>query len=166
MGLSSERKAYLDELCNKFRIDVIKTLHSIQTGHRVARYQYEILVTLYFEKATIDPKNPKWEDRDRIIALKRPCGSNVIQNIGRKGFLSVEEMMPEAVEFSSTKVISALTPRCRIICRPVRSRSFSSIRNGVKGLNCQGKNSYVYVILGDGELNKYPFGKGYVSKQI
>ena len=71
MGLSAERKEYLDGLCRKFRQDLIRLLHAIQTGHPGGSLSAtEILTTLYFEKLNIDAKRPQDPDRDRFILGK------------------------------------------------------------------------------------------------
>lgn len=165
MGLSSERKAYLDELCNKFRIDIIKTLHSIQTGHPGGSLSVcEILTTLYFEKATIDPKNPKWEDRDRIVLSKGHAAPMLYRILAEKGFFPVEEMstLRQLNSRLQGHPSALLTPGVELSAGPL-GLGLSAALGMALGLKLSGKNSYVYVILGDGELNEGTVWEGVMS---
>ena len=56
MSLSIEKKEYLEKMCKQCRIDIIETLHNIQTGQPGGSLSaVEIIVTLYFEKMNIRP---------------------------------------------------------------------------------------------------------------
>ena len=60
MSLQKEKKENLERLCRKFRQNLIKILHGIQTGHPGGSLSSaEIMTTLYFEKLNIDAANPK-----------------------------------------------------------------------------------------------------------
>ncbi len=93
MGLTQERKKQLDEMCRKFRVDMIKTVHAVQTGHPGGSLSAcEILTALYFEKANVDPKNPRCEDRDRIVISKGHSGPMLYTVMAAKGFFPPEEL--------------------------------------------------------------------------
>ena len=51
----------------------------------------ETLVALYYKIAKIDPKNPKWEDRDRIILSKAHSCEAMYAVLGEKGFFPKEK---------------------------------------------------------------------------
>lgn len=165
MGLSNERKAYLDRLCKKFRIDVIKTLHSIQTGHPGGSLSVcEILTTLYFEKANIDPKNPSLENRDRIVLSKGHAAPMLYRILAEKGFFPVEEMSTlRQLNSRLQGHPSALsTPGVELSSGPL-GLGLSAALGMALGLKLSGINSYVYVILGDGELNEGTIWEGVMS---
>ena len=93
MGLSAERKEYLDGLCKKFRQDLIRLLHAIQTGHPGGSLSAtEILTTLYFEKLNIDAKRPQDPDRDRFILGKGHAAPMLYLVLAEKGFFPREEL--------------------------------------------------------------------------
>lgn len=93
MGLSAERKEYLDGLCRKFRQDLIRLLHAIQTGHPGGSLSAtEILTTLYFEKLNIDAKRPQDPDRDRFILGKGHAAPMLYLVLAEKGFFPREEL--------------------------------------------------------------------------
>ena len=64
----------VDELKNMAaicRYDTMKAINTVRSGHPGGCLSAtEILVTLYFYTMEIDPKNPKWEDRDRFFLSK------------------------------------------------------------------------------------------------
>lgn len=94
MSLSVQKKEYLDNLCKKFRIDLIKLLHSIQTGHPGGSLSAtEIVTTLYFEKMNnLDPKNPHSKTRDRFILSKGHAAPILYLNLAEKGFFPKEDL--------------------------------------------------------------------------
>ena len=51
----------------------------------------ETLVALYYKIAKIDAKNPKWEDRDRIILSKAHACEAMYAVLGEKGFFPKEK---------------------------------------------------------------------------
>jgi len=91
--LLMQRERELQELCNKFRIDIIELLHDLQTGHPGGSLSVcEILTALYFEKATVNPDDPKWDERDRIVLTKGHAAPMLYRVLAEKGFFPVEEM--------------------------------------------------------------------------
>ena len=93
MTLSQARAAELTKLCNDFRIDVLTTLHDVQTGHAGGSLSVcEILVTLYMECANISPENQHAPDRDRIILSKGHGAPMLYRCLCEKGFFPKEEL--------------------------------------------------------------------------
>ena len=61
----------LKKLATHLRIDIIKMIGAAGSGHPGGSLsEVELLVGLYFSVMRHDPKNPKWEDRDRFILSK------------------------------------------------------------------------------------------------
>ena len=53
------------------RKKVIKMIYEAQSGHPGGSLSAADFVTAcYFKEMNLDPKNPKWEDRDRFILSK------------------------------------------------------------------------------------------------
>ena len=53
------------------RIELLEMIYKAKGGHTGgALSSLDILVTLHYEIMRLDPKNPKWEDRDRFILSK------------------------------------------------------------------------------------------------
>lgn len=93
MTLSKERKLELDGVCLELRRELIGLLHGIQTGHPGGSLSaVEILVTLYYEKLRIDPKNPKDPGRDRFVLGKGHAAPMLYQILARLGFFPKEDL--------------------------------------------------------------------------
>ena len=94
MSLRPESKKNLERLCKKFRQDLIKLLHGIQTGHPGGSLSSaEILTTLYFEKLNVDPKNPKGANRDRFVLGKGHAAPMLYLILAEKGFFPQDDLM-------------------------------------------------------------------------
>ncbi|OGM11993.1 transketolase [Candidatus Woesebacteria bacterium RBG_16_34_12] len=65
----------LEKQANKIRKDVIKMLLHAGSGHSAGSLDLaDIMTCFYFQILTHDPKNPGWEDRDRLFLS---CGHTV-----------------------------------------------------------------------------------------
>lgn len=61
----------LEKIANEVRKGVIKGVHSAKSGHPGGSLSVaDMLTFLYFEEMNVDPKNPKMEDRDRLVLSK------------------------------------------------------------------------------------------------
>lgn len=93
MSLQKENKENLERLCRKFRQDLIKLLHGIQTGHPGGSLSSaEIMTTLYFEKLNIDAAKPKDANRDRFILGKGHAAPMLYLILAEKGFFPSDEL--------------------------------------------------------------------------
>ena len=67
---SSEKKQLMITAC-KIRMGVIESTYGAKAGHPGGSLSAaEIYTYLYFKEMNIDPKNPKWADRDRFVLSK------------------------------------------------------------------------------------------------
>jgi transketolase len=61
----------LQVLARRIRREIIEMIGTAKSGHPGGSLSaVELLVELYFDYMRIDPKNPKWPDRDRFILSK------------------------------------------------------------------------------------------------
>ena len=61
----------LQKQCIELKKKVISMIHKAQSGHPGGSLSAADFVTaLYFREMNLDPKNPKWEDRDRFVLSK------------------------------------------------------------------------------------------------
>lgn len=156
MGLSNERKAELDALCRKFRIDLIRTLHAVQTGHPGGSLSVtEILTALYFEKANVRPNDPAWPDRDRIVIGKGHASPMLYRVMAEAGFFPVEEM--KTLRQINSRLQGHPNP---LDCPGVECASgplgiaLPAAVGMAVGLRLDKRPSRVYAIIGDGESNE------------
>lgn len=91
--LSAEKASRLREKCAQFRIDLIKLLHSIQTGHPGGSLSaVEIVTVLYNEILNVDPKNPDDPKRDIFILGKGHAAPILYLNLADRGFFPKEQL--------------------------------------------------------------------------
>ena len=156
MGLTAERKAYLEKLCGKFRRDVIDALYWAQTGHPGGSLSVcEILTALYFEKARVDPANPQKPDRDRVVLCKGHAVPMLYRVLAERGFFPVEEM--KTLRRLNTRLqghpSTKHTPGIDLSTGPLGS-GLSAALGMALGLRLSKNGARVYTILGDGDVNE------------
>ena len=63
--------AELQKKAIEIKLDILEEVFSASSGHPGGSMSIaEILTYLYFVEMKVDPKNPKWEDRDRFVLSK------------------------------------------------------------------------------------------------
>ena len=68
MALQAEEKKRFEQIAKDLRLTIIDVMAWSGGAHVGGSLSIvEILTLLYFKYLNIDPKNPKWEDRDRFI---------------------------------------------------------------------------------------------------
>ncbi|MCX7746369.1 MAG: transketolase [Clostridia bacterium] len=115
----------------------------------------DILATLYFDEMRVDPKNPKWEDRDRFVLSKGHCSPALYGALAEKGFFPVEDLL----KFRHIDSYLEGHPSMRMV--PGVDMSTGSLGQGISaavGMALAGKldqkDYRVYTILGDGEMQE------------
>ena len=156
MKLSVEEKGRLEELCRKFRIDVIDTLHQRQTGHPGGSLSLcEILTVLYFEEMHVDPQDPQAPDRDRLVLCKGHAAPMLYRVLAEKGFFPAEEMHTLRCLDSRLQghPCSLETPGVDASTGPL-GIGLSTALGMSLALKQDGSPARVYAVLGDGEINE------------
>jgi len=70
--MTQEEKKNLAVTACKVRMGVIEATHGAKSGHPGGSLSAADLFTyLYFKQLRIDPKNPRWDDRDRCAGFSR-----------------------------------------------------------------------------------------------
>ena len=92
MGNGYMEISQLKELSKKFRIQVLHMFKNAGSGHFGGSYSVvEILTALYFGGILkVDPKRPRWEDRDRVVLSKGHSSATLCAVLAEKGFFPNE----------------------------------------------------------------------------
>ena len=138
------------------RMDILDMVYSAQSGHPGGSLSAtEILVYLYFKQMNIDPNNPKWEKRDRLVLSKGHVTPILYSCLARKGYFPKEELL----NFRKYGSILQGHPDMKNI--PGVDMSTGSLGQGLScavGMAYAGKkekNQFnVYAIVGDGETQE------------
>ena len=75
------------------RLGIIEAVHSAKSGHPGGSLSVaDALTYLYFEEMNIDPKNPKWEKRDRLVLSKGHTSPALYSVLANRGYFPVEDL--------------------------------------------------------------------------
>lgn len=154
--LCLEKKKFLDELCLKFRKDIIQVLHEKQTGHPGGSLSVcEILTALYYTQMRVDPKNPDDPDRDRLVLCKGHAAPMLYRVLAEKGFFPVEEMHTLRDINSRLQGHTCMneTPGVDATTGPL-GLGLSTAVGMALAAKLDQKDYRVYAVLGDGEINE------------
>lgn len=140
----------------KIREGILISTHAAKSGHPGGSLSAtEYFAYLYGKEMHIDPKNPKWEDRDRFVLSKGHCAPGLYAALANKGFFPVEDLK------TLRKIGSYLQGHPNMNLTPGVEMSTGSLGQGIstacgmaKGAKFLGKNFNVYTLLGDGEVEE------------
>lgn len=77
----------------QIRMDLLTIIHRAKAGHTGGSLSNtDILTALYYDIMNIDPRNPRWEERDRFIASKGHSVESLWCVLADLGFFPKEEL--------------------------------------------------------------------------
>ena len=89
---SSEKKQLQITAC-KVRMGVVESTYGAKAGHPGGSLSAaDVYTYLYFKEMNIDPKNPKWADRDRFVLSKGHTTPGLYSTLAHRGFFPVEDL--------------------------------------------------------------------------
>lgn len=145
----------LEERALKVRKNIISMLEKAGSGHPGSSLSVtDILVSLY-DQITIDPQNPKWEDRDRVILSKGHAAPALYAILAEIGFFDEKEFnklrklggkLQGHPDMNKTPGVDA--------CTGSLGQGISTAVGVALAGRVQKKEYHVYAILGDGELQE------------
>ena len=92
--LSDKEVLTLEEKANEIRQSIIEMLVEAGSGHTAGPLDMaDIFTLLYFEVLKHDPKNPFWEDRDRLILSNGHICPVLYATMAHAGYFPVEELL-------------------------------------------------------------------------
>ncbi len=150
-------KQDLEDMARLLRKDVLEMIMNVSDGHPGAAYSSaDIITALYFGGIlTVDPERPDWEDRDRFVLSKGHACPLLYAALMRKGFI------PEEERFTLRKINSRLQGHPDMAKTPGIDATTGPLGNGLAmavgmawALKQQKKDSRVFVLTGDGELQE------------
>lgn len=149
----SEKKA-LRLTAVSVREGILTATHGAKAGHPGGSLSAaDVFTYLYFKELRIDPKNPRWEDRDRFVLSKGHTAPGLYSALAYRGFFPVEDLP------TLRHIDSYLQGHPNMNTVPGVDMSTGSLGQGIsaaagmaKGAKYLGKDINVYTLLGDGEL--------------
>lgn len=149
-------KLELQKTAVEIRKNILIGVHAAKAGHPGGSLSAaDIFTYLYFEEMNVDPKNPKWEDRDRFVLSKGHTVPGLYAALGLKGFFPIEDMV------TLRKLGSYLQGHPCIQHTPGIDMSTGSLGQGISAAvgmaiaaKMDGKAYRTYTLLGDGETEE------------
>ena len=154
--MTPEAKKQLRITACKVRMGVIESTHGAKAGHPGGSLSAaEVFTYLYFKEMNIDPKNPKWEDRDRFVLSKGHTTPGLYSTLAERGFFPVEDLP------TFRHIDSYLQGHPNMNTVPGVDMSTGSLGQGISvatgmalAAKHTGKANRVYTLLGDGEIQE------------
>ena len=140
------------------RRDIIRMTHAAGSGHPGGSLSVtDLLVALVFEEMRLDPAQPNWVDRDRLVLSKGHAAPALYSVLAHRGYLPVDELL------SLRRTGSRLQGHVDRQKLPGIEASTGCLGQGVGmavGMALDNRlarrASRVYTVLGDGECQAGP----------
>ena len=154
--METTKKVQLQRIANHVRQGVIEGVYHAKSGHPGGSLSIaDTLTYLYYNEMKVDPANPKWEERDRLVLSKGHCCPALYSVLAEKGYFDKSEL-------KSLRHVGAMLqghPDMKHI--PGVDMSSGSLGQGISaacGIALAGKlkkaDWRVFTILGDGEIEE------------
>lgn len=92
--INDQRVKELQETAKKIRISIIDGLVAAKSGHTAGPLDMaDIFTYLFFQGLKLEPKDPNWEHRDRIVLSNGHICPVLYATMAHRGFFPVEEML-------------------------------------------------------------------------
>ena len=148
----------LELKANEIRQSIIEMLFEAKSGHTAGPLDMaDIFTLLYFEVLQHDPKNPTWEDRDRLILSNGHICPVLYATLAHAGYFPVEELMTLR-KFGSRlqgHPHREALPGLETTSGPLGSGLSQAVGMALaERMNNPYSSKYFYCLTGDGELNE------------
>lgn len=154
--LSENRVKELKRFAIEIRRKTVEEIATLGIGHVGGCMSIcELMACLYGEILNIDPKNPKWSERDRFIMSKGHAGPTMYAALALKGFFPVEQLktlnlpntcLPSHTDHNKTLGVDMTTGSL--------GQGFSTGVGVALGCKLNRCNNKVYILIGDGEAQE------------
>ena len=75
------------------RLNILEAVHAAKSGHPGGSLSIaEVITYLYNKEMKVDPKNPQWADRDRLVLSKGHTAPALYAILAEQGFFPREEL--------------------------------------------------------------------------
>lgn len=153
---STEEIQRLQAFARDIRYHALSAITSPGAGHVGGVLSVvETLAVLYGSVMNINVENPRWEDRDWLICSKGHAGPAVYAALALKGFIELDEL--KTLNGPGTRLPSHCdrnkTPGIDITTGSLGQGTSQAVGVAM-GNRLDGRSSYTYLIVGDGELQE------------
>lgn len=157
--LHDEKIKRLELTANDIRETIIEMLINAGSGHTAGPLDMaDIFTVLYFHAMRHDPKNPGWEDRDRLILSNGHIAPVLYAAMAHAGYFSIDEARTTLRKFGSRlqgHPHREWLPGLETSSGPLGSGLSQAVGMALGDRMDRGRqsNRFYYCLMGDGELN-------------
>ena len=146
----------LEQLALRIRIGVVEEIKARGFGHIGGSLSVcDALAVLYGAAMRVDPKNPTWPERDKLVCSKGHAGPAIYSALAIKGYFPYEDI--KTLNQPGTNFPSHCD-RKKTIGVDMTTGSLGQGTSQAVGLalgdKLQGRDSRTFLIVGDGESNE------------
>ena len=150
------RKNELNALAVQIRMALLEAIHSLGSGHIGGALSIaDVLAVLYGGEMRVNPRNPQWPERDKLVVSKGHAGPAVYGTLAVKGFFPYEELK------TLNRPHTRLPSHCDRNKTPGVDMTTGSLGQGTSlacgmamGDKLKGRDSRIFLIVGDGESDE------------
>ena len=148
-----------------YRAHVLRMVYERKSGHIGGAFSIaEILTALYFHHLRVNPEEPQWTDRDRLVFSKGHACAMLYTVLAHRGYFPVEEL--PTFRALNTRLQGhpepAKTPGVEVAAGPLGHGVAIGVGMALAA-RMEGSQRKTYVILGDGELNSGVIWEGLMA---
>lgn len=156
--LTSKEVNFLELKANQIRQSIIEMLVAAGSGHTAGPLDMaDILALLYFKVLQHDPKNPDWEERDRLVLSHGHVCPVLYAALAHAGYFPVDELLTLR-KFGSRlqgHPHKAALPGLETSSGPLGSGLSQAVGMALaERIDNPYSSKYIYCLTGDGELNE------------
>lgn len=149
-------KKQLELISKEIRKNIIEMIYHAKSGHPGGSLSIaDILTVLYFDEMNVDPKNPKMQNRDRLVLSKGHAVPALYSVLMEKGFVE-KDLINTLRKFNSP--LQGHPDMKKLAGIDMSTGSLGQGISAAVGMAISAKisnDSYrVYAIMGDGELQE------------
>ncbi len=158
--LHDEKIKQLELIANDIRETIIEMLMAAGSGHTAGPLDMtDVFTLLYFHALRHDPKNPDWEDRDRLVLSNGHICPVLYATMAHAGYLPVDEAKKTLRKFGSRlqgHPHREWLPALETSSGPLGAGLSQAVDMAIADRMDRGRasNRFYYCLLGDGELNE------------
>lgn len=139
----------------KARSLVIRATAAAGSGHPGGSFSMaEILGCLFYKHMKYDPKNPDWDERDRLILSKGHAAPGLFSHLAISGFIKESEV--ETLRALGSRLQGHPDLKCPGVefCGGSLGTGLSYSIGIALAMRLNESDSHVYAVIGDGESNE------------
>ena len=156
ISVPDEKIKELKERAKELRKTAVTMIYEAQSGHPGGSLSAaDIVAALYFSEMHVDPKDPKWPDRDRFVLSKGHVCPIQYAALGKLGFFPEEDLHTLRQEGSKLQGHPSMLkcPGIDISTGSLGQGTACAVGMALAGKR-DGRDYRVFDMVGDGELDE------------